>query len=124
MEKINFSAKAAKAFRFNANQEHKGMNSAIRSLRTVWERETTDQELNDSIAAAKADGLTIEDFSAKFIIDNLTGTKWIADGVIMTNKKGAMVAKATWTAGAVIDYVRRANRARLVKVNEIKKDVK
>lgn len=120
----NFNSKTAKALRFNANQEHKGMNAAIRAVATVWNRETNDEDLNNSIAAAKADGLTIEDFSAKFIIDNLTGTKWVADGVILTNKKGEMVPKATWTAGAVVDYVRKANRARLIKVNEIKKDVK
>lgn len=122
--KTNFTAKSSKSLRFNANQEHKGMNSAIRALKTVWERKTDDSELNASIDAAKADGLTIADFSAEFIVKHLTGTKWVADGVILTNKKGEMVPKSTWTAGAVVDYTRRANKARLEKVNEIKKDVK
>ena len=115
--KTNFTAKTAKSLRFNANQEHKGMNAAIRSLRTVWERKTNDEELNNSINAAKNDGLTIDDFSAAFVVENLTGTKWVNDGVIMTNKKGQMVPKSSWTAGAVVDYVRRANKAKLEKAN-------
>jgi len=94
------------------------MNSAIKAVKSVWENDANDAELTASINAAKADGLTIEDFSAKFIIDNLTGTKWVSDGIILTNKKGQMVAKATWTAGAVVDYVRRANKARLEKENK------
>lgn len=118
--KTNFTAKNAKSLRTNANAEHKGMNAAIRSLATVWNRETNDKELNDSIAAAKADGLTIADFSAEFIKTHLLGTKWVSeDGTtILTNKKGQMVPKATWTAGAVVDYVRRANAAKLAKENK------
>lgn len=113
--KTNFTAKTAKAFRSIANTEHKGMNAAIRTIAKVWDKTTNDKELNDSIAAAKADGLDLDCFSARFIVDNLTGTKWVSDGVIMTNKKGKMVGKETWTPGAVIDYVRRANKARLEK---------
>ena len=110
--KTNFTAKNAKAFRTIANAEHKGMNAAIRSLKKVWEK-----ELNASIQAAKSDGMTIEDFSASFILTHLAGTKWVSeDGkTILTNKKGAMVQKTTWTPGAVIDYVRRANAAKIAK---------
>lgn len=111
--KTNFTAKTAKNFRTIANAEHKGMNAAIRTLKGVWESDRTD--LTDAIKAAKADGLTIEDFSAGFIVENLAGTKWVSDGVILTNKKGQMVAKATWTPGQVVDYVRRANAAKLSK---------
>lgn len=118
MAKMNFTSKNAKAFRSIANQEHKGMNAAIRTLKTVWDKKTNDQELNDSINAAKNDGLTIESFSAAFVVEHLTGTKWVADGVILTNKKGEMVPKGTWTPGAVIDYVRRANKARIEKENK------
>ena len=120
--KTNFTAKTAKSLRTIANNEHKGMNAAIRTIKQVWESNNTD--LTAAINAAKADGLTIENFSAEYVITNLTGTKWVNEGVIMTNKKGQMVAKSTWTPGSVVDYVRRANAARLAKVNEIKKDVK
>lgn len=115
---MNFTAKTAKGFRSIANQEHKGMNAAIRTLKIVWDKQTSDEELNNSINAAKNDGLTIESFSAAFVVENLTGTKWVADGVIMTNKKGQMVPKSTWTPGAVIDYVRRANKARIEKAEK------
>lgn len=113
--KTNFTAKNAKAFRTIANAEHKGMNAAIRTLKNVWDKDTNDAELTASINAAKSDGLTIADFSAEFVKTYLEGTKWVVDGVIMTNKKGAMVAKTTWTPGAVIDYVRRANAAKIAK---------
>ena len=115
---MNFTAKTAKGFRSIANKEHKGMNAAIRTLKIVWDKQTSDEELNNSINAAKNDGLTIESFSAAFVVENLTGTKWVADGVIMTNKKGQMVPKSTWTPGAVIDYVRRANKARIEKAEK------
>ena len=91
------------------------MNAAIKSVLAVWNGKEKDDELTASIKAAKADGLTAKDFSAQFIIENLTGTKWVNDNVILMNKKGTMVAKESWTAGAVVDYVRMANRARLSK---------
>lgn len=119
--KTNFTAKTAKSLRTVANNEHKGMNAAIRTLKSVWDSNNTD--LTEALNAAKNDGLTIDDFSAEYVIKHLTGTKWVNEGVILTNKKGQMVAKSTWTPGAVVDYVRRANNARLAKVNEIKKDV-
>lgn len=119
MKKANFTAKVAKNLRAVANKEHKGMNAAIRSLKSVWESNDTD--LNEAIEAAKNDGLTIDDFSAAFIIENLTGTKWVSDGVIMKNSKGVMVAKSTWTPGAVVDYVRRANAERIRKENKSEK---
>ena len=122
MIKTNFTAKTANNLRQVANNEHKGMNAAIRTLKQVWSDRATD--LNESIEAAKNDGLTIDDFSSEYIIKNLTGTKWVSEGVIMTNKKGQMVAKSTWTPGQVVDYVRRANNERLRKVNAIAKDVK
>lgn len=112
--KTNFTAKTAKAIRIVANNEHKGFNAAVRTLRGVWESNNTD--LTEAIEAAKNDGLTIDDFSAAYIIENLAGTKWVNEGVILTNKKGQMVAKSTWTPGQVVDYVRRANAARLSKV--------
>ena len=120
--KTNFTAKTAKNFRTIANKEHKGMNAAIRTLKTVWESDRTD--LADAIKAAKDDGLTIDDFSAEFILTNLAGTKWVNEGVILTNKKGQMVAKATWTPGQVVDYVRRANSAKLSKANKAEKESK
>lgn len=116
--KTNFSAKTAKAFRTSANNESKGMNYAIKAIKAVWNSTDKTDELSASIKAAKADGLKLDDFSSKFIIDNLTGTKWVSGSSIMTNKKGQMVNKETWTAGAVIDYVRRANKARLEKANK------
>lgn len=116
MKKANFTAKTAKTLRSVANNEHKGMNAAIRSLKQVWNDRATD--LTEAIEACKNDGLTIEDFSAAFIIENLTGTKWVSEGAIMTNKKGQMVAKATWTPGAVVDYVRRANAEKIRKENK------
>lgn len=119
MKKANFTAKTAKNFRTIANNEHKGMNAAIRSLKQVWDDRATD--LTEAIEACKNDGLTIEDFSAAFIIENLTGTKWVSEGAIMTNKKGQMVAKATWTPGAVVDYVRRANAEKIRKENKAEK---
>ena len=122
MIKTNFTAKVAKNFRTIANKEHKGMNAAIRTLKSVWESNNTD--LNEAIEAAKNDGLAIDDFSAEYIIKHLTGTKWVNEGAILTNKKGEMVAKTTWTPGQVVDYVRRANNERLRKVNAIAKDVK
>lgn len=118
MAKMNFTAKTAKGFRTIANLEHKGMNAAIRTLKSVWDKQTNDKDLNESITAAKNDGLTIESFTAEFVKEHLEGTKWVVDGVIMTNKKGQMVAKTTWTPGAVIDYVRRANKARVEKENK------
>lgn len=124
MAKTNFTAKIAKNFRTIANNEHKGMNAAIRTLKSVWESNNTD--LTETIEACKNDGLTIDDFSSEYIIKNLTGTKWVSeDGkTILMNKKGQMVAKSTWTPGQVVDYVRRANAERIRKVNAIAKDVK
>ena len=122
MIKANFTAKVAKNFRTIANKEHKGMNAAIRTLKGVWESNDTD--LNEAIEACKNDGLTIDDFSAEYILENLAGTKWVNEGAILMNKKGQMVGKTTWTPGQVVDYVRRANNERLRKVNAIAKDVK
>lgn len=124
MIKTNFTAKIAKNFRTIANNEHKGMNAAIRTLKSVWESNNTD--LSEAIEAAKNDGLTIDDFSSDYILKNLAGTKWVSeDGkTILKNEKGQMVGKTTWTPGQVVDYVRRANNERLRKVNAIAKDVK
>lgn len=116
MKKANFTAKTAKNFRTIANEEHKGMNAAIRSLKQVWNDRATD--LSEVIEACKNDGLTIDDFSADYILTNLAGTKWVEGRVIMTNKKGQMVPKATWTPGAVVDYVRRANAEKIRKENK------
>ena len=114
--KANFTAKTAKGLRSIANTEHKGMNAAIRSIVEVWNSKKTD--LTDALEACKNDGLTIEDFSADFILTHLAGTKWVSENgkTILMNKKGTMVAKATWTPGAIVDYVRRANSYRLAKV--------
>lgn len=122
MKKANFTAKTAKNLRTIANKEHKGMNAAIRTLKGVWDASNTD--LSDSIEACKNDGLTIDDFSAEFIIKNLTGTKWVNDGAILTNKKGQMEAKTTWTPGAVVDYVRRANAEKIRRENKAEKESK
>lgn len=122
MIKANFTAKNAKNLRKVANNEHKGMNAAIRTLKSVWESNNTD--LTESIEAAKNDGLTIEDFSSSYIIEHLTGTKWVSEGAILTNKKGEMVAKSTWTPGQVVDYVRRANAERIRKQNASEKKSK
>lgn len=124
MKKANFTAKVAKNFRTIANQEHKGMNQAIRTLKQVWNDRATD--LTESIEACKNDGLTIDDFSSEYIIKNLAGTKWVSeDGkTIMTNKKGNMERKSTWTPGAVIDYVRRANAERIRRENKAEKESK
>lgn len=118
MKKTNFTAKVAKNFRTIANKEHKGMNAAIRTLKSVWESNNTD--LNEAIEAAKNDGLTIDDFSAEYILKNLAGTKWVSeDGkTILKNKKGEMVNKDTWTPGQVVDYVRRANAEKIRKENK------
>lgn len=116
--KTNFSAKNAKVFRSESTKEGKGMNYAIKAVVAVFERENTNGELLESIKSAKADGIGVESFSASFILENLNGTKWVSENgkTILENKKGQMVAKVTWTAGQVVDYVRRANRARLEKV--------
>ena len=116
--KTNFSAKTAKVFRTMANAEFKGFNSAKKAVLAVWDRDSKQADLADSIEAAKKDGLTADSFTAEFIKEHLNGTKWVADGAIMYNKKGVMTAKTTWTAGAVIDYVRRANKARLEAENK------
>ena len=124
MIKANFTAKTAKNFRTIANKEHKGMNAAIRTLKSVWESNNTD--LTEAIEACKNDGLTIDDFSAKYILENLAGTKWVSeDGkTILKNKKGEMVNKDTWTPGQVVDYVRRANAERIRKQNASEKKSK
>lgn len=112
--KTNFTAKSAKSFRTNVRNESKGMNHALKAVVEVWNRKTNDQELNASIQAAKDDGLTVDNFSAQFIIDNLNGSRWCKDGVIgSTNKAGEFTAKSAWTSTQVVDYVRRANKARL-----------
>lgn len=124
MKKINFSAKTAKALRISANTEFSGMNHAIKAVKAVWENGTNDKELNDSIEAAKNDGLSIDDFSAKFIIDHLSGTNFCKDGVIGTTSKGEFKARSKWNAGQVVDYVRRANRARILAENKSEKENK
>lgn len=100
------------------------MNAAVRTIKSVWESNNTD--LTEAIEACKNDGLTIEDFSAKYILENLTGTKWVSeDGkTILKNKKGEMVNKDTWTPGQVVDYVRRANAERIRKQNASEKKSK
>lgn len=119
--KINFSSKSAKSFRINANAEFRGMNHAIKAVLAVWERGTNDAELTASIDAAKADGITASDFSAEFIIKHLNGTNDCKDGVIGKTVKGVFKAKTQWTAGAVVDYVRKANRARIIAANKAEK---
>lgn len=117
-KQINFSTKNAKALRISANLEGKGMNHAIKAVASVWNGKTTDKELTASIEAAKADGLTLDDFSADFIKAHLEGTNFCKGGVIGVTSKGEFTAKATWTAGQIVDYVRRANRAKILKANK------
>lgn len=124
MKTINFSTKNAKALRVNANVEGKGMNHAIKAIKAVWERDTNDTELKASIEAAKNDGLTLNDFTADFIKAHLEGTNFCKDGVIGVTTKGEFKAKSTWTAGQVVDYVRRANRARILAENKAEKENK
>lgn len=121
--KTNFTARTAKGLRTIANNEHKGMNAAYRTLKTVWESNNL-YDLTDAIEAAKNDGLTIEDFTAAFIIENLNGTNFCQDGVIGETKKGVFKARTTWTPGQLVDYVRRANKARLSKANKAEKESK
>lgn len=122
MKKINFSTKNAKAFRTLANEEHKGFNSAVKATLAVWERGTNDKELNASIESAKADGITANDFTAEYIIKYLNGSNYCQNGVIGATKKGVFEAKSRWTAGQVVDYVRRANRARILAENKAEKE--
>lgn len=113
--RTNFTAKTAKALKATANKDQKGMNQAIKSVQNAWNAKDKGDELSEAIKAAKADGLKISDFSAAFILEHLNGTKWVNGSAIMTSKKGERFAKTTWTAGQVVDYVRRANKARLEK---------
>ena len=122
MKKVNFSTKNAKVFRMSANVEFKGFNSAVKAVLVVWERGTNDKELNASIESAKADGITANDFSAAYIIEHLNWSNFCKDGVIGVTSKGEFKAKASWTAGQVVDYVRRANRARILAENKAEKD--
>jgi len=122
MKTVNFSTKNAKALRVNATNEAKGMNHAIKAVKVVWERDTNDADLKASIEAAKNDGLTLNDFTAEFIIKHLNGTNFVKDGVIGATSKGEFKAKASWTAGQVVDYVRRANRARILAENKAEKN--
>ena len=122
MKTVNFSTKNAKSFRTNANAEGKGMNHAIKAVKAVWDKESKDKELQASIDSAKADGLILEDFSADYIKTHLNGTNFCKDGVIGTTSKGEFKAKTTWTPGQVIDYVRRANRARIIAENKAEKE--
>ena len=122
--KINFNAKNAKALRITANTEFKGMNHAIKAVKSVWTNGTKDAELAESIKAAKADGLTINDFSAEFIIKHLDGTNFCKDGVIGSTSKGVFKARSQWNAGQVVDYVRRANRMKIVSANKAEKESK
>lgn len=117
-KQINFSTKSAKALRVSANLEGKGMNHAIKAIKAVWNGQAKADDLMASIKAAKADGLTLDDFSAQFIIENLNGTNFCKDGVIGVTSKGEFKDKKTWTAGQVVDYVRRANRAKILKANK------
>lgn len=121
MKKVNFNTKNAKAFRNTANQEFKGMNHAIKAVLAVWEKGTNDAELTASIETAKADGITANDFSAEFIIKYLNGTNDCKDGVIGSTHKGEFKARTAWNAGQVIDYVRKANRARIIAENKAAK---
>lgn len=124
--KTNFSAQSAKAFRTATAKEAKGMNYAIKAVVAVFtgESEINEEGLAESIKAAKADGITASNFSADFILNNLAGTKWVsADGrTILMNKKGEMVPKCAWTAGQVVDYVRRANARRLAELAKAEKE--
>lgn len=122
--KVNFSSKTAKSLRINANAEFRGMNHAIKAVLAVWERGTNDAELSASINAAKADGIVANDFSAEYIIKHLNGTNDCQDGVIGKTVKGVFKAKTQWTAGAVVDYVRKANRARIIAANKAEKENK
>lgn len=122
--KTNFNAKNAKALRINANNEGKGMNHCVKAVLAAWDKDGKSDELTASIKAAKADGLKKADFSADFIVEHLTGTKWVDGKTILYNKKGQMEAKRTWTPGAVVDYVRRANKARLEKAAAAEKQSK
>lgn len=120
-KKINFTAKSAKAFRTQANNEGKGMNHCIKAVLAAWDVKDKGDELTASIKAAKADGIKRTDITAAFVIENLTGTKWVDGQTILMNKKGQMVAKTAWTPGAVVDYVRRANSEKIRKANKAEK---
>lgn len=122
--KTNFTSKTSKVFRSESNTEHKGFNACLRDVLAVWDRKDKTNELAESIKAAKADGVNRKDFCAAYIIEHLTGTKWVSDGVIMGSKKGEMIAKTSWTAGQVIDYVRRASRAHIMAQNKAEKNEK
>jgi hypothetical protein len=121
---VNFSTANAKAFRTSANLEGKGMNHAIKAVKAVWDKPEKDPELASSIKSAKDDGLVIEDFSSAFIIKHLDGTNYCKDKVIGTTSKGEFKPKTTWTAGQVVDYVRRANRARILNASKAEKESK
>lgn len=124
MAKINFNTKSAKALRVSANQEFKGMNHAIKAVLVVWKNGTNDADLAESIKAAKADGIKANDFSAEFIVKYLNGTNDCKDGVIGSTHKGEFKARTAWNAGQVIDYVRKANRARIMAENKAAKENK
>lgn len=122
--KVNFTAKTAKALRTQANNEGKGMNHCIKAVLAAWDAKEKGDELTASIKAAKADGVKRADISAAFIIENLTGTKWVDGQTILMNKKGEMTAKTAWTPGAVVDYVRRANTEKIRRTNKTEKQSK
>lgn len=122
--KQNFTSKTSKVFRTSANDEHKGFNSCVRDVLNVWNRGKKSAELAESIEAARADGVNESDFSAAYIIKHLEGTNFVRNGVIGQTKKGEFTPKSTWTAGQVIDYVRRASRAHIMAQNKNEKNEK
>ena len=130
MAKKNFTANNSKNFRNIANREHKGFNSCLRDVLNVWDKKNLNAEesaiVDELRKAVKKDGVRREDFSANYIITHLNGTNWVKDGVIGfmgKDENGEKVFKprTSWTAGQVIDYVRRASAAHFAELNKSEK---
>lgn len=127
--KTNYTTKAVKSFRAISNKTAKGMNYCKKVVLSVWDNTNNGlglsaaelAELKAMKEAAKADGLSRKDFenAAEYIKAWLEGTNYCQGGVIGSLRKGeggekVFAAKIVWTPAQLIDYVRRANRARLV----------
>lgn len=116
---MNFTAKNLNELRKVMNAEYRGFNHCIKVLNGYWK---------ELAAIGKVDGLRKEHLTAAWMIERLNGTNFCKDGVFgrttkATEEKPAeFKPRTTWTPGAVLDYLRRAEAIEWKAIQQAVKD--
>lgn len=122
----NFTSKTVSVIGKNAKKEFSVFGECVRMVRRIFDAYELDPDsLDNETATAVADCLTAgvnpkTDLNIKFIVDNLAESDWVVNGQIVAHIKGENVPVTKWTPNKVMDYVRKANRAQLVRLGLVK----